>query len=384
VAARAAGDEAERLVAGLDERALARRMDAVAWLGWAHWFVERFAQAEATFTLGRDVTRRRGLGYVLPELLAGRALTLVHRGRLDEAAREAADARDAAELTGSGLALAMAAMTLADVAVLRGEHHLATAHAREALAVIDAGDRAARVLCSPALAEAELGAGDAAAARAILMDECGGPDLAHVERAWHPRMYEILTLAALGSGDVAAARGWAGRAEASAAGLGLAGRTATARRAHAAVLLAAPGDGERAAAAALEAVELFEVIGSPVEAARARVLAGRALAATGRAEDAARLLGAAEASAAAAGAAAVRVAADRAMRTLGLRRAGPDQLTAREREIAVLAAEGLTNRQIGAALVLSERTVEGHLGRARVKLGARSRAALGAALAASR
>lgn len=386
-AARAACDEAEHLLAGLDERALARRMDAVAWLGWAHWFVERYEQAEATFTLGRDITRRRGLGYVLPELLAGRALTLVHRGRLTEADEEATDARDAAELTGSALAMAMAVMTLSEVAVLRGDNALAMAYAKESLAGIDETDRAARVLSSPALADAQLAAGDPAAARETLLAEGGGAELVHVERAWRARWYEILTLAALADGDLPAAHCWAARAEAVAAGCGLAGRTATAHRARAAVLLARTGqnraDGARAIEAATAAAALFEQIGSPVEAARARVLAGRALAAAGRVDDAVPALRAAEALAATTGAGAVRAAAVAALRTLG-RRPGTGerrQLTDREREIAVLAAEGLSNKEIASVLVLSERTVEGHLGRARAKLHVRSRAGLGAALA---
>ncbi|MGI5242013.1 AAA family ATPase [Dactylosporangium sp. CA-139066] len=42
-------------------------------------------------------------------------------------------------------------------------------------------------------------------------------------------------------------------------------------------------------------------------------------------------------------------------------RDGADPLTAREREIAALLAEALTNRQIAARLVLSERTIESHV-----------------------
>jgi DNA-binding CsgD family transcriptional regulator len=56
-------------------------------------------------------------------------------------------------------------------------------------------------------------------------------------------------------------------------------------------------------------------------------------------------------------------------------------LTAQEREIALLAASGLTNKQIGERLFLSPRTVGGHLHRAFPKLDVVTRAALRDALA---
>ncbi|MFE9361027.1 helix-turn-helix transcriptional regulator [Streptomyces olivaceoviridis] len=55
-------------------------------------------------------------------------------------------------------------------------------------------------------------------------------------------------------------------------------------------------------------------------------------------------------------------------------------LTAQETEIALLAAEGLTNKQIGERLLLSPRTVSSHLYRIFPKLGITSRAALRDAL----
>jgi DNA-binding CsgD family transcriptional regulator len=58
-----------------------------------------------------------------------------------------------------------------------------------------------------------------------------------------------------------------------------------------------------------------------------------------------------------------------------------DQLTAQELQIAQLAAEGLSNREIGERLFLSHRTVGTHLYRAFPKLGITSRAELNAALA---
>ena len=58
-----------------------------------------------------------------------------------------------------------------------------------------------------------------------------------------------------------------------------------------------------------------------------------------------------------------------------------DQLTAQELQIAQLAAQGLSNREIGQRLFLSHRTVSTHLYRAFPKLGITSRAELGTALA---
>ena len=51
-------------------------------------------------------------------------------------------------------------------------------------------------------------------------------------------------------------------------------------------------------------------------------------------------------------------------------------LTAAERRVAALVAEGRTNREVAAALFLGERTVETHLSHAYAKLGVRSRAEL--------
>jgi DNA-binding CsgD family transcriptional regulator len=51
-------------------------------------------------------------------------------------------------------------------------------------------------------------------------------------------------------------------------------------------------------------------------------------------------------------------------------------LTAAERRVAVLVAEGRTNREVAAALFLGERTVASHLTHIYTKLGVRSRTEL--------
>ncbi len=69
-------------------------------------------------------------------------------------------------------------------------------------------------------------------------------------------------------------------------------------------------------------------------------------------------------------------------RTPGLRRpGGPAPLTAREREIATLAAQGCSSREIAERLFVSVRTVDNHLQRVYVKLGITRRSELASALA---
>jgi pimeloyl-ACP methyl ester carboxylesterase/DNA-binding CsgD family transcriptional regulator len=53
-------------------------------------------------------------------------------------------------------------------------------------------------------------------------------------------------------------------------------------------------------------------------------------------------------------------------------------LTARQREVAALVSEGMTNREIGNRLGISERSAEGHIERIRHRLDARSRAQIAA------
>ena len=55
---------------------------------------------------------------------------------------------------------------------------------------------------------------------------------------------------------------------------------------------------------------------------------------------------------------------------------GPGELSARERELVTLVAQGRTNAQIAAELHISVRTVSSHLDRIRDKTGCRRRADL--------
>jgi pimeloyl-ACP methyl ester carboxylesterase len=61
-----------------------------------------------------------------------------------------------------------------------------------------------------------------------------------------------------------------------------------------------------------------------------------------------------------------------------LRRRTAPVLTPRQREVAALIAEGLTNREIGARLTITERSAESHVERIRDRMGFRSRSQIAA------
>jgi len=158
--------------------------------------------------------------------------------------------------------------------------------------------------------------------------------------------------------------------------------------AEGAVLLAR-GRTEEAVAGTRAGAEAADDGDAPLWAARCRILAGEALGAAGDPEGARAALRRAATDLDARGAWGYRDAALRALRRLGDRprvaslagaaRGHGDPLaavSAREREVALLVAEGRTNAQIAARLHLSERTVEKHVSRALGKLGLSSRSGI--------
>ena len=167
-----------------------------------------------------------------------------------------------------------------------------------------------------------------------------------------------------------AARAAAGAAE-------VAGRIGTtfsrcmAARAAAAVALDA-GDAERAVEQALLPAAESDAIDARVEASLSRTLAGRALGAAGRRDEAVAVLERAASELESYGAVRYRQEAEQELRKLGRRvhrrsapgktdGAGVETLTEREAEIAALVTDRHTNPEIAAELFLSVKTVETHM-----------------------
>ncbi|WP_435121820.1 LuxR C-terminal-related transcriptional regulator [Amycolatopsis thermoflava] len=223
--------------------------------------------------------------------------------------------------------------------------------AHEALADLDTHRHAGLAFLDPemVLARAWVTAVDGASSRGVeLAHEAaeladGRGQLAHVVLALH-------TAARFGDRSVA------GRL-ATLAGQ-VHGPLAPAVAAHAAALAADDGDALLAASSALEEIgDVLAAADAAAQAAAGHLAKGRRTAGHAAAARAHALAGECEGATTPALAAAAR----------------PLPLTDREREIVSLAARGLSNRQIADRLVVSVRTVEGHLYRASAKLGTTNR-----------
>jgi DNA-binding NarL/FixJ family response regulator len=334
----------------------------------------------------------------IPHDLAA-VLALLLLGRLVEAEPLADDAEAAARVSGNPQLVQWTLWLRASVLMERGRLDAALAAAQES---VDRGvelDDSASAIVARAVLGTVLGLhGQHARGRELI----AAYDIDH---GWICRHAPSLVASDLALDDLAAAREHAERAAALAPRTGMAGARAAAGRARAMVTLA-DGDASAAAALALDAAEEAATAGANLEQARDRVLAGRALIVDDPAAAVTQLTVALELAGQCA-APRVEDEARQLLRRAGVRvgrrrvdRAGPQAgaqrveragrvggdsplaaISPRERDVAVLVADGLTNREIGARLYLSEKTVETHLTSVFRKLGVRSRAQVAAAMA---
>jgi DNA-binding NarL/FixJ family response regulator len=376
-----AADEIDRL--GDDE--LAPRLEALYFLGWAETYLERYEEAVAHVERGLAIVRAHGKGQLLVPLTLAKNFPFEMQGRLAEASECCEAALEAARLSGNPHELYRALF----------EHGWTRYYAGDLNGAIEAHEESSRL--DPRLAGGTIPnggggpgwglgvawfeAGEVERGRELLL-ELGDDDVARtmpVERCFD---WESLALVELAVGNANAADAYARRAEEDAARLGLRLPVALARRARAAVLLAG-GDPLAAVSVARESAESARAVGARLQAAFSTGLAGRALAAAGERRQAIETLRAAEGELDACGSLRVRDEMRRELRKLGARaeprgpaspaESGLASLTKRELEIATLATDRMTNREIAAALYLSEKTIESHLRHIFRKLGVSSR-----------
>lgn len=365
-------DRAVAAVRDATEAELAAQAEVLIGAAWALVAIERLEDALTVARRASEAARLAGNGAAEVPLLIAEVLCLGLLGRIAEAA-EAADRTElAARLVHNDQSVQWALWMRAWVLLERGDLDTALVAARESVELSARLDATAL----SAIARTVLGAVLLAVGRS---DEAE-PMLAayDVEPGWVCRWAPQLVEAQLALDDRDAATQTAARALGLARESGLSGALAAAFRARA-MVTGDPAD-------ALAAIDAAEAIDARLDVAQGRLLAGRALSGVERAAAVAQLTEAHRL----ADAAGARRTADQAARELrGLGRrvgrggarasaGGIESLSRRERDVAELVAQGLTNKEIAARLFLSEKTIESHLSKAFAKLDVPSRAALAA------
>jgi ATP/maltotriose-dependent transcriptional regulator MalT len=383
--------EAEAAFATLTDEQLAEQIDVGGYVAQAASVLERVDQALEHVRRALSLAQATGQSPFVPGLLVLEANSLLMKGRIAEAATVAETATDAAVLTGNDQFAVWALWTDAIVCSFAGDTARALSSAREAVARSESlTETFFSSLSRLHLAAALTAAGDPASARVELAAVQGGPAEQLLDlRGGHG--WELLIRTQLALDDLEAAAASAETAVQRARATSLPQRIATAICARAAVLIAR-GEEAKAIAEAREALALAQSTGNPVLGARARAIVGTALARSGDTQHGIAELEEAERALLASGALREADAAALELRRLGRRgrrrsrgaapRTGTGTLSAREREVAMLVATGKRNRDVAAALFLSEKTVESHLARIYDKVGVRSRAALATLMAA--
>jgi ATP/maltotriose-dependent transcriptional regulator MalT len=383
-------DEAREALASLPDQRVAERIDVAGYVAQAASALERIDDALECIYRGKRLAEMTGQTPYLPGMLVQETNASFMKGRIAEAKALAETATDAAVLTGNDQFAIWALWSDAIVCSCAGDTTRALASASEAVARSEhLPTTFFSSLSRLHLAAALHAGGDLAAARAELARFEEGPAQQLLDlrggNGW-----ELLVLTQLAVGELDAAVDSAARAEARARATSLPQRTATALSASAAVLLAR-ADPAGAIEKAREAIALAASAGNPLLSARARAVEGTAHGHRGETQEGIAELAQAERTLLECGAMREANAAARELRRLGHRRprrirAAPrgtrrDALSPRETEIATLVAEGKRNRDVAAALFLSEKTVESHLARIYDKVGVHSRAALAAIIA---
>lgn len=366
------------------------RLHAAAAAAEALLSLGRCAEAVALTEAWEPVARRHREEVPLFEglLRSERAMALRFAGRLAEAAALAEENYARALEQRSAQTAAVEASSLGYVWLARGRPRTALRLLRECASQLRDADPVGMLAWALAgIAQAAAQAGDAAEAGEALAEMEARP-LGHkgfesergLARAWSAAAAGELTRAralARATADAASERGqhaYAVRAlhdlarlgEPDAAALHELAASVDGPFAPAAAAHAAARDGE----ALLEAAERLAELDMLLAAAEAAQAAARAFADEGRAASAAT----------AAARAGTWLRRCEGARPPTLLEGATAELTEREREIALLAAGGLSSRDIAGRLVVSVRTVDNHLQRAYRKLGVAGRGDLADAL----
>ncbi|MFD9612499.1 AAA family ATPase [Streptomyces sp. NPDC059083] len=379
-ASRVHATEAAALTDALTDGRLAEHAESLVRLGWSEAFLERYGAAERHTARGITVARRAGRPFALSQLLLCSAYVHLLTGRVAAALDRAEEALAVARALGGaeliGFSGAMRATVLLHARPLGDPE--APAAAEEAAAAVGAAEGWWATQARSMLAHTVPPGRDPHRVREVLVRAGGDRDLSRLQPSLRPGYLEVLSGAALAAGDLPEAERTARLARAEAEALGLPQQCGAAHRARGRVL-AHRGEPGAAALEFTEAARDGARSGAILREAQSLLLAAPQLQASGDGPQAAAAWRRGRRLAVEAGARMLVDLADRsrpAPSRAGTAGGPLAVLTPREREIAALVAEGLTNQAMADRLCLSPRTVESHVARVYRKTGVETRAGL--------
>jgi DNA-binding CsgD family transcriptional regulator len=344
-------------------------------------WLEEYAKARDVLVRLIEAARAKSAPTYLPYTLTGLAELEFRNGAWPTAQANVSEAVRLAEETAQPAALGFALATLARIEAAQGREDDCRGHVRRASELAAIGVRAIQTFADSACGLLELGLGRCEEAVARLEPiaqatlESGLAEPAVIQ--WAPDLIE----AYVRCGRTGEARAAVTRFEQEARASG--GHWALAAAARCKGLLADADVFERDFA---EALSLHGQTPMPFERARTQLCFGERLRRSRRRTEGRVQLRASLEGFERLGAASWIERARSELRASGesLRRrssTGREELTPQELQVAQFVARGDTNREVGAALFLSPKTVESHLSHIYRKLGVRSRTELAALLA---
>ncbi len=358
---------------------LAAHMDVCCWLGSTELALGRPADSLRHVERGLGILRATENSRLIESLLFLKGRALYWCGDVEAASEAAYAAYEASVVSPTVLMQPWVIGLCCAIAMSRGNIVEAVKWGERGLSV-DQNGPIMNGYSTTCLAEVLLATGDPDRALKILRD--------HIDRVGLPRIplhqslfRQALFGALLASGAIDEAMTVVEETELELQRRGHRLEVAIARRMRARALL----EKDCAAAAidpARSAIDAASTVNALIEVAVSRTLLGQLLSSVGQRDCAIEQLELAERDLSKAGAKRERNEAARLLRSLGRRAptisdntspVGVGSFSAREREVAELVAADRTNRQIGKALFISEKTVERHLSRIFEKLQVKSR-----------
>lgn len=367
-----------------DESEPAQRGEAFWTVGGNLGQIERFAAAATVLERGLRLARETHQEHLLGHLHVLLAMSQLPLLRLDDALEHATTAEEIARLQTRAFDLGFALAVKARVLSARGDAVGAERAAFESDELV--GEPVAPVSRSILAHNAVVRLADDPERLLAELERIAGRDLDGLNPLARAAIAVAATRAALALDRLDDGERLAGAAAGAVRDGEPPVSALRARRAEAELSLAR-GEAAAAAEGAEGAAAEAAAIGVRQEELEAGFLRARALLADDRRDAGLEALQAIAAAAAETGALGLHDAAARELRRAGARvssrarRGGENgELTAREREIAELVAGGRSNKQVAAALFVSEKTVERHLSAIYARLGIRSRVELPRAL----